>query len=99
MEDDGAGMDGGQLAAVRARLEDGDEARRGGRSIGLANVHQRLKLYCGPAYGLRIASAPGEGTRVTLRIPRAQGAETGVDRGAIPVTRERNEDVSLAYRR
>jgi len=99
VEDDGAGMDGGQLAAVRARLEDGDEARRGGRSIGLANVHQRLKLYCGPAYGLRIASAPGEGTRVTLRIPRAQGAETGVDRGAIPVTRERNEDVSLAYRR
>jgi two-component system sensor histidine kinase YesM len=106
IEDDGAGMDAARLATVRAQLE--EEAPRDRRSIGLANVHKRLKLYCGPAYGLSIASAPGKGTRVTLTLPRTLRAE-GVEEtaplaSAEPdvvnrVSEERNDDVSLANRR
>jgi len=74
IEDDGAGMDAVRLATVRAQLE--EEAPRDRRSIGLANVHKRLKLYCGPAYGLSITSAPDEGTRVRLTLPRTLRTET-----------------------
>ncbi|MDO4765084.1 MAG: histidine kinase [Eubacteriales bacterium] len=37
--------------------------------IGLKNVHQRLKLYYGPKYGLTIESTKEKGTTVYLKIP------------------------------
>ena len=37
--------------------------------IGIANVHQRLRLLYGPEYGLTIESELGSFTRVTIRIP------------------------------
>ena len=40
-----------------------------GSGIGLRNVHERIRLYFGPEYGLRIQSEPDEGTVVTLRMP------------------------------
>jgi len=67
VEDDGVGMDAGTLSTVEANLR--EETRGEGRSIGLANVEQRLKLHCGPAYGLTIASVPGRGTQVRVRMP------------------------------
>lgn len=73
VEDDGVGMDAETLAAVRARLQ--QAASRGSRSVGLANVHHRLQLYCGAAYGLAVASEPGAGTRVTIRLPQVIGAQ------------------------
>ncbi len=113
IEDDGAGMDAARLTTVRAQLE--EEAPRDRRSIGLANVHKRLKLYYGPTYGVSIASAPGEGTRVTLTLPRTlrvEGVVEGVEKTTPFVTdvtdvtdvvdrvnEERNDDVSLANRR
>lgn len=39
------------------------------RSIGVQNVHNRIKLTFGDDYGLRIDSRQGEGTRVVLRLP------------------------------
>jgi len=104
VEDDGAGMEPGRLAAVRAQLEQMEgEAPGGRRSIGLANVHQRLRLYCGPAYGLNMTSTVGKGTRMTLRVPRTLTAMTAaadtVGAGTVVTTEERNDDVSLAYRR
>ncbi len=84
VEDDGVGITAGALAALHATLEHAPPRASGHRSIGLANVHQRLKLYCGPAYGLAVESAPDRGTRVTVRVPRTlpgqQPAEQG-DRG------------------
>ena len=44
------------------------EGKRGS-GIGLRNVHERIRLYFGPEYGLRIQSEPDEGTVVTLRMP------------------------------
>lgn len=37
--------------------------------FGVRNVNERLKLYFGQEYGLRYESVPGQGTKVTIRIP------------------------------
>lgn len=39
------------------------------RRIGLANIHQRIRLYYGEAYGLRISSSAGQGTSVKAVLP------------------------------
>jgi|GEM_PF-21435 len=53
-------------AAAAANAAGPDHADKG---FALYNVHARLQLYCGPAYGLTIDSTPGEGTRATLHLP------------------------------
>ncbi len=40
-----------------------------GSGIGFRNVHQRLRLTFGPAYGLTILSEPDDGTTVRIRLP------------------------------
>ncbi len=42
----------------------------GENGIGLKNVHERIQLTYGPAYGLTIHSVEDEGTTITIRIPR-----------------------------
>lgn len=37
--------------------------------VGIKNVDQRIKLICGPQYGLEIKSKVGQGTIVTYRLP------------------------------
>lgn len=37
--------------------------------VGLNNVNQRIKMYFGEHYGMKIVSEPGEGTRVMIDIP------------------------------
>jgi two-component system, LytTR family, sensor kinase len=65
VEDDGVGMD--------PALAEGILAGRGGSdSVGLANVDRRLRNVYGPWFGLVVETAPGEGTRVVVRIPRFQ---------------------------
>jgi signal transduction histidine kinase len=56
IEDDGIGFD---VAGVQARYDE-----RG--SLGMINLHERTELLGGQ---LRIESAPGKGTRVTVLIP------------------------------
>jgi two-component system LytT family sensor kinase len=63
VEDDGPGMEPGFAADVLA-------GRSGG--LGLVNVDRRLRTVFGPGYGLVVETAPGEGTRVLLRVPRFQ---------------------------
>jgi two-component system LytT family sensor kinase len=65
VEDDGVGMDPGLAEAILA-------GRGGTDSVGLANVDRRLRSVYGPWYGLVVETAPGEGTRVVVRIPRFQ---------------------------
>lgn len=50
------------------------EDRMDGNSVGLANVHKRLKSIYGAEYGLKVA-VTRDGTVVTLRIPKTIGGE------------------------
>ena len=62
--DDGIGMEPEQVAAL---LQNEPSDRTG---IGVKNVNDRLRIYFGAAYGISIASAPYEGTTVTIRTTR-----------------------------
>ena len=64
VEDDGAGAD---PDVIRAALESGGQ---GGRSVGLGNVDARLRQVFGDAFGLVIETAPGAGTKVSIRVPK-----------------------------
>ncbi len=72
--DTGKGMEPGELAALQAKLsmENTEHTQNGqpGKSIGLSNIHNRLKLLFGERYGITIESRPGHGTTVILRLPQ-----------------------------
>jgi len=63
IEDDGIGSD---PETVRAALA----GRNSSPSVGLANVDERLRTVYGNDHGLVVETAPGLGTKVTLRIPK-----------------------------
>ncbi len=73
VSDDGNGMDEETLANIM----DKSKAKEGTGGVGVYNVHTRLQLYYGEAYGLHFESAPGEGTTVTVTIPRNFREEKG----------------------
>jgi len=73
VRDDGIGIRPDKLEQLRRKLTGSadrslDRADDGG-GIGLRNVHERLKLLFGDAYGIGIDSALGAGTTVTIRLP------------------------------
>lgn len=71
VEDNGVGIDADRLGEIRLALAESlPEAmeRSEQRSIGLANINNRLKLTFGPHCGVQIDSKPGEGTRIRLTI-------------------------------
>lgn len=78
--DNGAGMDEAALERLRQRLAR-PEHLEAGKSIGLSNVHQRIRLYCGEAYGISVESRLNEYTLVTMTLPRRQhiAQEAGED--------------------
>lgn len=63
--DDGAGMTKEQLEELRAGIYEDKHT-----GLGLVNVHKRLNLYYGTAYGLSFESEAGQGTTVCVRIPK-----------------------------
>jgi len=63
IEDDGVGED---PERVRRSLA-GDSSMD---SVGLGNVDMRLRTVFGDDYGLAVETAPGAGTKVTVRIPK-----------------------------
>lgn len=70
--DSGIGMDEAQLTKLREQLngEKMPEVKEDGlRSIGMKNVHDRIRLACGAEYGLEIESHPGIGTAVVIHLP------------------------------
>lgn len=66
VEDDGVGMDSSQVEMLNRPLKEG-EIRKG---FGVRSVGDRIKLYFGPEYGIRIFSKPGSGTQIEIHIPR-----------------------------
>ena len=74
LTDDGVGMTAEQ--AAKALTEPGpEEAAAKYRHVGMWNVHKRLQYSFGEEYGLSIRSVPGQGTTVTVRLPRRSAAE------------------------
>lgn len=66
VEDNGLGMPEEEAA----ELPNGKERpHKHGSGVGLVNVHSRLKLRFGEAYGLVIHSCPDEGMMVQIHIP------------------------------
>jgi two-component system LytT family sensor kinase len=65
IEDDGVGMDPVQLQSMLAGHVDGEH-------VGLRNVDARLRQVYGDDHGLVIETAPGEGTLITMRVPKSQ---------------------------
>lgn len=76
--DNGGGIDPEKIQRI-FREEQGSDQERD--SIGLINVHRRLKLYFGEPYGLRIESEPGSYTRILLHIPKVKGSVYRVQSG------------------
>lgn len=64
VRDEGEGMSEEQVRELLLH-----EQRVSSRHIGLANIHHRIRLLFGEAYGLEIASSPGKGTRVRVCLP------------------------------
>ena len=63
IEDDGQGEDPEKVRRALAGDADTD-------SVGLGNVDERLRRAFGDDYGLVVETAPGAGTKVTVRVPK-----------------------------
>ena len=66
VEDNGLGMPEEEAAEL---LNGKERPHKHGSGVGLVNVHSRLKLCFGEAYGLVIHSCPDEGMMVQIHIP------------------------------
>ncbi|MCG0238515.1 MAG: sensor histidine kinase [Firmicutes bacterium] len=73
--DNGRGIEPERLQGLLER----PASSQGGNGLALYNVHQRLQGLFGPRAGLRIASAPGSGTTVTVILPLETSAEEDSD--------------------
>ncbi|MBZ4647444.1 MAG: histidine kinase [Clostridia bacterium] len=72
IEDDGVGMDQDMIDSIligEKHLNSGDSVRH----IGISNIRDRLKYLYGEDYRLEIDSRPGEGTKITLKVPFVMG--------------------------
>lgn len=66
VHDDGSGMDAETLSRVEAALH---AESLPGQSIGLKNVHERIRSQYGEEFGLSVTSRENVGTSILLRFP------------------------------
>lgn len=66
IRDNGLGM---TKETVDQLLTENNRVRSHGSGVGLINVHNRIRLRFGEAYGLEIESCPDEGTAVRIHLP------------------------------
>ena len=64
VEDDGVGMDPKKLRDEVA------DAHISGAHVGMGNVDDRMRSTFGDDFGLVVDTAPGAGTKITLRVPK-----------------------------
>ena len=77
--DDGVGMDEEQLTQMKKLLAGdaiGIKDEYNWKSIGLKNVHDRIRYLYGEEYGVKVTSSPGFGTIVRLLLPLMEGENT-----------------------
>ncbi len=65
--DNGCGMDKDELEQMKQNMY--DHPKDSSKSIGLANIYQRIQLYYGKEYGLKVDSEKGVGTIFTMTLP------------------------------
>lgn len=65
IEDDGPGIEDNILKNILTGNSDKNKLSK----VGLNNVNQRIKLYCGDDYGLDIRTSLGVGTKVIVVLP------------------------------
>ncbi|MBJ6362479.1 sensor histidine kinase [Paenibacillus sp. GCM10012307] len=76
VQDNGVGMPPETIDEIYRQLTHGDMSTvlgASGRRIGLRNVIARCYLFYGDRLKVTIDSSPGQGTAITLRIPRIEG--------------------------
>lgn len=64
VSDNGCGMPPEMVAAINR-----GDAREAGGHLGIYNVNSIIKLHFGAQYGISASSAPGQGSRVSVRLP------------------------------
>ncbi|WP_261303281.1 cache domain-containing sensor histidine kinase [Paenibacillus andongensis] len=75
IQDNGTGIKPDRLAELRTKLEENrlaepeETGKSQGGGIGLMNVHRRIQMVFGEAYGLSIDSEWGRGTCLTMTMP------------------------------
>lgn len=66
VKDNGLGIPEEEVSQL---LKENHRVRKHGSGVGLINVHNRIRLCFGEAYGLEIESIPDEGTTVRIHLP------------------------------
>ena len=67
VRDDGVGMDEQELEQLRREIQ--RPCQETEKGFGLANVNERIHMYFGYEYGMKIESEKGKGTTVEIVIP------------------------------
>ena len=70
--DDGPGMGSEIVEEILKYKSDKNRFSK----VGLNNINQRIKLYYGDDYGLRIETSKGMGTKIIVNIPDQAGSES-----------------------
>ena len=70
IRDNGVGMTKENTELLNSRLANPEYA--GDSHIGLYNINKRIKIIFGEEYGISVESEPGEGTKVSVLIPKAE---------------------------
>ncbi|MDF2651656.1 MAG: sensor histidine kinase [Paenibacillus sp.] len=69
ISDTGPGIDPSKMDKLFSK-EERDQYSGGLNNLGIRNVHERIQLYCGENYGLKIDSTLGEGVTVYISVLR-----------------------------
>lgn len=67
VSDDGVGMEEQELHNLEQEIR--KPCKETEKGFGLANVNERIRMYFGSQYGMKISSRKGEGTRVEILLP------------------------------
>lgn len=91
VRDDGVGMDEEELAQLRQQIE--KPCQETEKGFGLANINERIHMYFGYEYGMKIESEKGRGTTVEIVIPAI--LEASAENGAAGNQQVQQEGASL----
>ncbi|WP_340022166.1 sensor histidine kinase [Paenibacillus sp. FSL K6-1096] len=77
--DNGTGMSQDRLREIEAGLHHRPSMRVSGHEGALRNIHERLSIFFGQDYGLRIINTSGEGTGIRVTLPLRQSTSEGAE--------------------